>query len=78
MGCVLEERGTPGVIKGGVLMGSQVIRKFWRPYQMDIMSGQRSGCSLDTKCDTGISVYYAFCDFIYNLFHKIKPLLCSP
>ena len=38
---MLEEWGAPGVIKGGVLMGSQVIRKFWRSYQMNIMSGQR-------------------------------------
>ena len=35
---MLEEWGAPGVIKGGVLMDSQVIRKFWRPYQMNIMS----------------------------------------
>ena len=52
MGDMLEEWGSPGVIKGGVLMGSQVIRKFGRPYQMDIMSGQGSSCSLDAKCDT--------------------------
>ena len=75
---MLEEWDTPGAVKGGVLMGSQVVRKFWRPYQMSIMSGQRSSCGLHPKCDTEISVYYAFCDFIYNLFHRIKSLLCSP
>ena len=52
VGDMLEEWGAPGAIKGGVLMGSQVIRTFGRPYQMNVMSGQRSSCSLDTKCDT--------------------------
>ena len=36
---MLEEGGTPGAIKGAVLMGSQVVRKFGRSYQMNIMSG---------------------------------------
>ena len=36
---MLEELGAPGAIQGGVLMGSQVIRKFGRPYQMCLMSG---------------------------------------
>ena len=48
---MLEEWDAPGVIKGGVLMGSQVIRKFWRPYQICIMSGQRSSCNQPTRCD---------------------------
>ena len=49
---MLEEWGAPGFINGGVLMGSQVIRTFERPYQINVMFGQRSSCSLDTKCDT--------------------------
>ena len=49
---MLEEWGTPGPIKGGVLMGSQVIRNFGSPYQMFIMSGQGSSCSLHKKCVT--------------------------
>ena len=78
MGCVLEEWGTPGAIKGAMLMGSHVVRKFVRAYQMNIMSGQRSSCSLNTKCGTGISEYCDLYDFIYLLFHKIECLLCSP
>ena len=33
---MLEEWGAPAVIKVDVLMASQVIRKFGRPYQMYI------------------------------------------
>ena len=45
----LEELGAPRAIQGDILMGSQVVRKFGSPYQMCIMSGQRSSCSLYTK-----------------------------
>ena len=46
---MLEEWAAPGVIKGGVLMGSHVISKFGRSYQMNLMSGQGSSCSLDRE-----------------------------
>ena len=58
-------------------MGSQVIRKFGSPYQMCIMSGHRSRCSLDAKCDMWNSVYLNLGDLYTYLFHKIKSLLCS-
>ena len=74
---MLEERGAPGAIKGGVSMGSQVVRKFGRSYQMNLMSGQRSSCGLHTKCDSWNSVYLILGDLYTYLFHKIECLLCS-
>ena len=62
-------------------MGSQVISKFGRSYQMNliIMSGERSSCSLDTKCDPWSSVNFDLGDlYIYTyLFYKIESFLCS-
>ena len=75
---MLEELGAPGTIKGGVLMGSQVVKKFRRPYQMNIMSGQRSSCSPDTKCDTCNSLYFDLGDFYTYKFLKIDLFVCSP
>ena len=74
---MLEEWGAPWVTNAGVLMGSQVVRKFGSPYQMCIMSGQRSSCNLDTKCDTWNSVHLNLGDLYTYLFHKIESLLCS-
>ena len=74
---MLEELGAPGAIKGGVLMGLQVVKKFGRPYQMDIMSGQRSSCSPDTKCDTCNSVYSDLGDLYTYKFLKIEFCVCS-
>ena len=34
-GGILEEWIAPGAVKGDVLMGSRVIRKFGRPYHID-------------------------------------------
>ena len=62
---MLEEWDASGVIKGEELMGSQFVVKLGRSYQMDIMSGQRSRCSLDTKCVTLNSVYFDLGNFIY-------------
>ena len=64
--------------KGDVLMGSQVIRKFGSPYQMGVMSGQRSRCSLHTKCVTWNSVCFDLGDLYIYLFHRIESFLCSP
>ena len=64
-----------GLYKG---MYYNVVWKFERPYQMCIMSGQRSSCSLHTKCDTCNSVYFDLGDLYIYLFHKIEFLLCSP
>ena len=67
---MLEEWNASGVIKGEVLIGSQFVMKLGRSYQMDIMSRQRSSCSLDTKCVTLNSVYFDLRKFI--LIHSIK------
>ena len=76
---MLEEWGAPGAIKGDVLMGSQVVRKFGRSYQMDIMSGQWSTCSIPTKCGPWNAIYFDLMTFVYTYsFHKIECFLCSP
>ena len=54
--------------KRDVSMGSKVIRKFGRSYQMCIMPGQRSSCCLDTKCETWNSVYFDLGD-LYNIYY---------